>query len=332
MKSHTITETSYQKLLQKIQEKISKTQQNITRQKVEMAWEIGKLVDENLLENREEAYGKNLILRLEKDVQISESTLYKMRAFYQSYPELPKDEPSLNWSHYRVLAGVADEKDRKDLEYLVKENDWSGDLLQKKVGEIKKKNLAKIAKENSSKIVKLNFSRGKLFSYKMAQVKGSSEVCLDLGFKIFHKISSDFAVGEIVESVKNSEKYSLKKSTISTKEMYTYKAFVERVVDGDTLVVSLDLGFGILHEEILRLAQINAPESASKEGKKATKKLKEILKDVEFVVIKTNKSDIYGRYIADVFLGEGDVDEIASDGEYLSQMLLNSGVVEFAKY
>ena len=43
--------------------------------------------------------------------------------------------------------------------------------------------------------------------------------------------------------------------------MYTYKASVTRVVDGDTVIVDIDLGFGVwLREQSVRLAKINAPE------------------------------------------------------------------------
>ena len=59
--------------------------------------------------------------------------------------------------------------------------------------------------------------------------------------------------------------------------------------------------------------------------------LKDILKDVEFLIIKTNKTDIYGRYIADVFFSEnGEIDEqkVADEGVYLNQKLLDLGAAE----
>ena len=42
--------------------------------------------------------------------------------------------------------------------------------------------------------------------------------------------------------------------------MYEYKAKVIRWLDGDTLEVSIDLGFYVHKEEKIRLARINAPE------------------------------------------------------------------------
>ena len=86
------------------------------------------------------------------------------------------------------------------------------------------------------------------------------------------------------------------------------------------------------HHEILRLAKINAAESTTKEGKKATAFLKKTLSKVEFLIVKTNKTDIYGRYVADVFFDESgkekDLQKIAESGTYLNQFLLNKKVVE----
>ena len=118
-----------------------------------------------------------------------------------------------------------------------------------------------------------------------------------------------------------------------TKNLHTYKAYLEKVVDGDTLRVVLDLGFKIYHKEILRLAKINAPERGTTDGDKSTKALEKVLKNVKFLIIKTNKIDIYGRYIADVFFSENDEEDaqkVADEGIYLNQRLVDLGVVELA--
>ncbi len=58
----------------------------------------------------------------------------------------------------------------------------------------------------------------------------------------------------------------------------------------------------------------------------------ETRQQLEDLVVKTNKTDIYGRYIADVFLPnkkeEKDLSKVARDGVYLSQMLLDLGLVQ----
>ena len=42
--------------------------------------------------------------------------------------------------------------------------------------------------------------------------------------------------------------------------LWTYRAAVERVIDGDTLRIRIDLGFHCYHIESLRLAGVNSPE------------------------------------------------------------------------
>lgn len=43
--------------------------------------------------------------------------------------------------------------------------------------------------------------------------------------------------------------------------MYNYKATVERIVDGDTIDVVIDLGFKITTNQRIRLKDINTPET-----------------------------------------------------------------------
>ena len=47
--------------------------------------------------------------------------------------------------------------------------------------------------------------------------------------------------------------------------MYTYKAKLDRVVDGDTLDANIDLGFDITVHKRIRLAGINTPESRTRD-------------------------------------------------------------------
>ena len=58
----------------------------------------------------------------------------------------------------------------------------------------------------------------------------------------------------------------------------------------------------------------------------------ETRQQLEDLVVKTNKTDIYGRYIADVLLPnkkeEKDLSKVARDGVYLSQMLLDLRLVQ----
>ena len=66
--------------------------------------------------------------------------------------------------------------------------------------------------------------------------------------------------------------------------MYEYKCKIERVIDGDTVDVSIDLGFGIwLYNERVRIMGIDTPESRTRDkvekkfGLAAKNRLKSLL-------------------------------------------------------
>ncbi len=83
--------------------------------------------------------------------------------------------------------------------------------------------------------------------------------------------------------------------------MYTYKAKVGRVIDGDTVVMEIDLGFKIYHVMSCRLAGVNAPELNEKEeaSKVAAFASKEFLMWLlpvgKIVTIESKRLDKYGR-------------------------------------
>ena len=48
--------------------------------------------------------------------------------------------------------------------------------------------------------------------------------------------------------------------------MYEYKCKIVKVIDGDTVDVDIDLGFGVwLHKERIRLYGIDTPESRTRD-------------------------------------------------------------------
>jgi len=114
------------------------------------------------------------------------------------------------------------------------------------------------------------------------------------------------------------------------KALYVYKAIVERVIDGDTLLIRLDLGFQVCKVQRIRLAQVDTPEKDTKAGRKAFEYVRDTLAQADFVVVQTNKIDIYGRYIGDVFyaFGQKKKEKIFTDGRYLNQELLDRGLAK----
>lgn len=94
---------------------------------------------------------------------------------------------------------------------------------------------------------------------------------------------------------------------------YTYKVLeLVKVVDGDTIDVALDLGFGLANGTSgaplrLRLARIDTPEmnaksaSVRKKARAATEAVKNYLAFSYAMRVQTTKSDSFGRYLAEVW-------------------------------
>ena len=84
--------------------------------------------------------------------------------------------------------------------------------------------------------------------------------------------------------------------------MYEYSCKVERVVDGDTIDVVLDLGFDILYKSRVRLYGIDTPESRTRDldekarGKLAKNFLKDAIDQGKKVVIQTKLKDSRGKF------------------------------------
>tara|TARA_R110000782_G_scaffold109238_3_gene198157 strand:- start:1192 stop:1614 length:423 start_codon:yes stop_codon:yes gene_type:complete len=84
--------------------------------------------------------------------------------------------------------------------------------------------------------------------------------------------------------------------------MYEYSCTVDRVVDGDTCDVVLDLGFDILYRCRVRLYGIDTPESRTRDadekirGKLASAFLQKAIDNGTKVVIETKLKDSKGKF------------------------------------
>ena len=92
--------------------------------------------------------------------------------------------------------------------------------------------------------------------------------------------------------------------------MYEYKATIRRVVDGDTVDVTLDLGFNIMYNIRIRLLGIDTPESRTrdleekKRGLAAKDRVKELCPVGSSVILKTTKDGRgkFGRILGEIFV------------------------------
>jgi len=104
-------------------------------------------------------------------------------------------------------------------------------------------------------------------------------------------------------------------------DAFVYQAELERVVDGDTVDVTLDLGFDVkLHKQRVRLHGIDTPESRTRnlEEKKLGLAAKERLKELcvgRFKVKSLGKGK-YGRVLGIPY---------TEDGQDICQLLIDEG-------
>lgn len=88
--------------------------------------------------------------------------------------------------------------------------------------------------------------------------------------------------------------------------MYVYNAKVIRVIDADTVQVTIDLGFSIYTHQTVRLSGIDAAERNTELGKEAMKYVRNLLPLGASVILESQKSedDKYGRYLARLLFPE----------------------------
>ena len=99
--------------------------------------------------------------------------------------------------------------------------------------------------------------------------------------------------------------------------MYTYFVkSIDRIVDGDTIDISIDLGFDLTKKERVRLAGIDTPETRTKNpkekemGYQATEFLEMHLMEATKLTVKTEKDGKFGRMLGWLYKSEKDVTSI----------------------
>lgn len=95
--------------------------------------------------------------------------------------------------------------------------------------------------------------------------------------------------------------------------MYEYKVYVKKIVDGDTVDVDIDLGFGvIMANERVRIIGIDTPESRTSDkvekvfGLAAKNRLKELMGKTAILVCKEyDARGKFGRVLGDFTTADG---------------------------
>lgn len=88
-------------------------------------------------------------------------------------------------------------------------------------------------------------------------------------------------------------------------DLYTYKCNLERIIDGDTFLVNIDLGFNIFLNNIrIRILNVDLPETRGNEkkfGLICKSFVENKLKSCKDIYIKSYKIDDFGRWLCDLY-------------------------------
>ena len=118
--------------------------------------------------------------------------------------------------------------------------------------------------------------------------------------------------------------------------MFTYAAKLIEVIDGDTVDLLIDLGFGVHVKERCRLYGIDAPEMPTEAGKAAKAYLESLLGASSELFVATRKmtrkpkekTDKYGRYLAVLYVSSNDVeDDWSSDKISMKPTSINARMI-----
>ena len=107
--------------------------------------------------------------------------------------------------------------------------------------------------------------------------------------------------------------------------MYQYKVKkINKVIDGDTVDLDIDLGFSLTISHRVRLKGVNAPESRTTNSEEKERGLaakawliEQLSRDGEWI-IETHKEDKYGRILGTLYM--------IGDPVTINEKMLNEGI------
>src|SRR3989338_8576310 len=195
----------------------------------------------------------------------------------------------LDWTDYVELLPVKDEKTRKRLEQRILKEDLKSVEIRHLVRQVRDLSRPSAELPPLKRPADLRFDTFAVSPLR-AKLK-DGEVLIDCGFFVNWP----------------AKKEELKGLDLSREMSYTYAATVDRVIDGDTLLVIVEAGFRIIVRDRLRLRGIDCPEVGTPAGDRAKRFVEKLLPAGSTIVLKSHKdrTDQHGRFVVDVFYKRG---------------------------
>jgi endonuclease YncB( thermonuclease family) len=304
---------------------------------VKSYWEIGDMIVRGERAAKiTQRYGKKLVPQLSVDLTerfgsgFGETNIFTIRRFRLEYRRSAL-HPFLTWAHYKTLLSVKDVGQRKKLE---------SRAIREQIPDKQLKPLARllngiaIATERENLLLP---RKGRLFVYKVVSEPqgGKNAFLLDCGFQVKRRMQLSGvrqpADGDLLQCTKTEEGgYRFERITdCQPGERYCYNGTVLKVVDGDTLLVRVDLGFDGFIDDRFRLRGVDAPELETADGQMAKRFVMQRLRTGSTVLLLTYGCDKYGRYLADVYFSDGTQPPTVDTGRFLNREMLEKGVAGY---
>lgn len=304
-------------------------QRRVDEAKLRTYWETGWYIKEHLLLNEDRAeYGAKVMQDLARDLKADRRTLYECLKFARLFP-IVSGRSQLSWAYYRKFIQVADPAQRKMLMTETIKRGWTSDIVAERVAQLNAAADATAAgrsNDHGASAEKIEPPRllvprrGTPGLHLIVERPGG--LGIDLGFKTYADFPPSLfdsapggpgkrlAKGDIVRR----EKAGARKIADATKaDLFTYRATIRKVIDGDTLDIAIVLAPGFTRDLKLRLRGLDCPEISTAAGRAAKAFVDALLRPGDEVIVSTTKPDKYDRYLADVFLVESRAKSLASE-------------------
>lgn len=311
---------TYAALRDKVRETLLDGMRRIEQERTRAYWQTGKYIQEHVLFHKERAdYGRATVEKLSMELEIDATELWRMLQFAEKFPILGRGR-ELKWSHYRVLITIPDGKKMLALADRASEEAWTRDEIREAI----KKEFGRTGPK-ASDVTPLAPKRGILGTYRL---RGADEIgwpvpgvlFVDNGFRSYKALTPQEAGGLKAGDIVEISGGKLVKSARAEKDLYMYRAYFTKGIDGDTFWMTLDRGRGDVALQKLRLRGINCPELDAPEGVAAKKFVEAVLKAAASITVCSSKNDNHDRFEADVFFIDSKGREV-----YLNNLLLEKG-------
>ncbi|MBI3313736.1 MAG: hypothetical protein HYZ83_05835 [Candidatus Omnitrophica bacterium] len=249
---------SYAVLRRVVEETLLVGQQRIEALKVQTYWRTGASINEHVRLNGARAeYGKKVLLTLGRDLDLDESVLGRCSRFHEKFPhlkiqatwpELPANPRQieknasgkpLSWSHFRILITIENDRVRNRLAERAAHGNWTVERLEEEAWKFKTGRALTNSSGNGRKnlltprLGRLNTSR--LVAPSKIHWPAKSGLMFDRGFKSYDWLAPDKVRGFSADEIIEVRKSRLAKSKRTERDLFTYLAYVDYVIDGDSV-------------------------------------------------------------------------------------------------